>query len=154
MANARTVDKIDTIPEFFLKKWVRGVGSLLSPDQWAWISLILFGVSLLAFMMYMVGRRELLKKAGFTAGLLLLAGSFSCLLILNHRKGVIRNNRGAIIMLPSLNVKSSPDVQSTSVFVLHEGTRVMLIDSVQDWKEIRIADGNKGWIPSNSIREI
>jgi len=57
-------------------------------------------------------------------------------------------------MAPSVNARSSPDEQSTNVFVLHEGTKVSITDSVQHWKEIRIANGNTGWIPRESLREI
>jgi SH3-like domain-containing protein len=57
-------------------------------------------------------------------------------------------------MQPSVNAKSSPDELSTNMFVLHEGTKVVLIDSVQNWKEIRISDGNKGWVPDFVLEEI
>jgi len=50
-------------------------------------------------------------------------------------------------MVPVVSVKSSPDEQGTNVFLLHEGTRVVTVDSVQQWKEVRISDGNKGWVP-------
>ena len=94
------------------------------------------------------------KKFGFIAGVILVALSFSGILFMQKRKQLIRNSNGAIIMAPVVNVKSSPDEQGTSVFVLHEGTRVVLLDSVQQWKEVKIPDGNKGWIEDRDLAKI
>jgi SH3-like domain-containing protein len=47
--------------------------------------------------------------------------------------------------------KSSPDQSGNDIFVLHEGTKVTVDDKVGEWLEIRLSDGNKGWVPLNSI---
>jgi SH3-like domain-containing protein len=95
-----------------------------------------------------------LKKFGFTAGVILIALSLTGIVFMNKRKQLIRHSHGAIIIAPVVNVKSSPDEQGTSVFVLHEGTRVVLMDSVLQWKEVKIPDGNKGWIQDSDLAEI
>jgi hypothetical protein len=148
------MDKIETIPEFFLKRWLNGISVFLSPDQWALVSLVVFCLSLAAFFLYMFTNSFGFKKLGFIAGVILVALSFSGILFMQKRKQLIRNSNGAIIMAPVVNVKSSPDEQGTSVFVLHEGTRVVLLDSVQQWKEVKIPDGNKGWIKDRDLAKI
>jgi SH3-like domain-containing protein len=60
----------------------------------------------------------------------------------------------AIVMESSVGVKSSPDNKSIDQFIIHEGTKVRVMDRIGEWKEIGIANGNSGWIPSNTIREI
>ena len=60
----------------------------------------------------------------------------------------------AIVMSTAAPVKSSPDPQSKDIFVLHEGTKVAVGDSLGDWREIRIADGNKGWVQVSAIEMI
>ena len=154
IANSRIVDKIENIPEFFLKRWISGLAVLLSPDQWALISLLVFALSLSAFFLYMFTNSYGLKKFGFTIGVILVALSLTGILFMNKRKQLIRHSHGAIIIAPVVNVKSSPDEQGTSVFVLHEGTRVVLMDSVQQWKEVKIPDGNKGWIQDRDLAKI
>ena len=52
------------------------------------------------------------------------------------------------------NIKASPDSGSKDVFVLHEGTSVRVVRTLDKWSEITIADGNKGWLNSNSYRLI
>lgn len=62
---------------------------------------------------------------------------------------------GAIVMSPTVTVKSTPDESGTELFVLHEGTKVFVEDnSMKGWKEIRLEDGNKGWIPTEAIEII
>ncbi len=154
IANSRIVDKIENIPEFFLKRWISGLAVLFSPDQWALLSLLIFALSLSAFFLYIFTNGYGLKKFGFTAGVILIALSFTGIFFMEKRKQLIRNSSGAIVMAPVVNVKSSPDEQGTSVFVLHEGTRVVIIDSVLQWKEVKIPDGNKGWILDQDLAKI
>jgi tetratricopeptide (TPR) repeat protein len=154
IANSRIVDKIENIPEFFLKRWMGGLAVLLSPDQWALISLLVFVLSLSAFFLFIFTNGYRLKKFGFTAGVVLIALSFTGIYFMQKRKQLIRQSNGAILMAPVVNVKSSPDEQGTSVFVLHEGTRVMIIDSVLQWKEVKIPDGNKGWVQDHDLAKI
>jgi len=56
-----------------------------------------------------------------------------------------------VIFAPSVNGKSSPDSSGTDLFVLHEGSKVKIEDNVGEWYEIKLSDGNKGWVPSNSL---
>ena len=43
-------------------------------------------------------------------------------------------------------------MNSDEIFTLHEGTKVLVLDSVDNWKKIRIADGKIGWIISDEIQ--
>ena len=64
------------------------------------------------------------------------------------------NPTEAIVMASAAPVKSSPDEGSKDIFVLHEGTKVRVEGSLGEWREIRIADGNKGWVEVASIEMI
>jgi tetratricopeptide (TPR) repeat protein len=154
LANARIIDKIDNIPVFFLLRWINWLKNLYSPNQWAIFSLVLFALSLAVFVWVVFSRSYRVKRATFGFGIFFLVLSITGLLIMQSRTRNVLHNRSAIIMVPSVNAKSSPDDQSTNIFILHGGTKVMLVDSVQNWKEIRIADGNKGWVPDEVLGEI
>lgn len=154
LANARTLDRIEEIPVFFIKTWAIGVRNLLQPNQWALAAVVLFGAGLGLLAVYAASRITRLRKAGFSAGAVMLLLCLVSLLFMSARNRDIYNNRHAIIMFPSVDAKSSPDLQSTHVFVLHEGTRVEIVDSLQSWKEIRIADGRRGWIDRTSVTGI
>ena len=52
-------------------------------------------------------------------------------------------------------MKSTPAANGTDVFNLHEGTKVDIIDSaMKQWKEIRIADGKRGWVETSKLEVI
>jgi tetratricopeptide (TPR) repeat protein len=154
MANARITDKIEDIPVFFLKRWFSSLSGILTPDQWAVLSLVVFVIALVAFTLYIISNRTGIKKLGFSLGVILALLSIVGLTLMHSRKMAILHSNAAIIMVSSQNVKSSPDEQSVNVFVLHEGTKVVVLDSVQNWKEIKIANGNKGWLPGEILGEI
>jgi tetratricopeptide (TPR) repeat protein len=154
LANSRIVDHIDVIPDFFLKSWMNVIRGLFSADQWAVLAIVLFLLALLSFTLYNLSYGTTVKNVGFSAGFILLMFSGISLALMFARIQNIRKHDTAIIMIPSVNARSSPDEQSTNVFVLHEGTKVMVTDSVQTWKEIRIANGNKGWVTEDALKAI
>lgn len=154
LANQRIIDKIDVIPAFFLKRWINALKGIFSPNQWAISCLLLFALSLGGFAIFFLSSNLAFKKAGFSAGVVVLLVTVTGLILMFSRMHEIQRHDAAIIMVPSVNARSSPDEQSTNVFVLHEGTRVLVTDSVQQWKEIRLANGNKGWIPGEALEEI
>jgi len=67
---------------------------------------------------------------------------------------IINNNKEAIIFAPSVTAKSSPDANSTDLFVIHEGIKVKVIDNVGEWSEIKIANGSKGWVNTSVFKVI
>jgi tetratricopeptide (TPR) repeat protein len=151
LANSRIVDKIDVIPEFFVKRWIKGIRGIFSPDQWSVLSLVLFILSLAGFVVFYISRHFGLKKAGLIAGISLFILTVVSFTMMHTRIRDIRQKDTAIIMAATVNARSSPDEQSTNVFVLHEGSKVMITDSVQNWKEIRIANGSTGWVPGDAL---
>jgi tetratricopeptide (TPR) repeat protein len=154
LANAKIVDKIDAIPEFFMIRWVKALRGLFSPDQWAVICLVFFIGGLSGFTLLYLGQHPGLKRTGLNVGISLAFLTILSFLFMFGRIKGIKERSSGIIMTPSVNARSSPDEQSTNVFVLHEGTKVIIRDSVQNWKEIKIANGNTGWIPEEALEEI
>jgi hypothetical protein len=154
LANLRIIDRIDIIPDFFLKRWTKAIRGIFTPDQWSVAGLTFFVLSLLFFTWYFVSRRLSFRKAGLTMGTIFLVCSMISLGFMFSRIHHILHRDTAIIIAPAVNARSSPDVQSTNVFVLHEGTKVDITDSVQTWKEIRIANGNKGWVQGVDLEGI
>jgi tetratricopeptide (TPR) repeat protein len=154
IANTRIVDKIESIPEFFLRRWLNSLSGSLTPDHWALAALILFALSLASLYLYLAGHRYGIRKLGFTSAIVLFALSMACLMFMRSRKQAVKYSQGAVVMVPVVSVKSSPDEQGTNVFSLHEGTRVVMVDSVQQWKEVKIPDGNRGWVPDSVLAGI
>ncbi len=149
-----TVDKIDALDTFFMKRWVKAFRHKLTSDSWARLSIGLFiGVVLLLLVFTFTGS-SLFKRLSFYLSVILLLGVFVSMWASSTEKRDITKNVEAIVFSPSVTIKGSPDDSGTDLFILHEGTKVKVIDSVGDWRRIQMADGNVGWLQEKAIEEI
>ena len=154
LAQTMVVDKINVLPEFFLKRWWRSFSYWFSSNVWAIISLVSFVFMLIGIAIYLFIATPVLKKISFFLSVLLLAMS---LVSLSHSLSLKKERTAhntAIVMSPTVTVRSAPDENSTELFVIHEGTKVWIIDQVGDWLRIKIADGNNGWMRSSELEQI
>jgi tetratricopeptide (TPR) repeat protein len=140
-------DRIDEVPEFFLNSWLRRAGRLLSSDTWTVLFFLLLALSLAAILLFLLGRTQGARKAGFYTALPTLLVALACLTFAARQRAAYRNSDAAIIVRPVSAVKSSPGSEGAKdLFLLHEGTRVRVTDRVGDWENIVLADGRQGWI--------
>ncbi len=154
VANTKISDKIEPLPELFYKRWLNAVILLFSVDTWATVSIIMFITALLCGVLYLASRVLILRKIGFWFGLGLLFIAGLSMVFAWSGYSFTRNTNEAIVFAPTITVKSSPDEKSTDLFVIHEGTKVRLLDNISGWYEIRIASGSVGWLPATSLEEI
>lgn len=151
IARSLVVDKFEEIPELFFVRWFDFLSLLLSTNAWAIISVISFILFLILLSLYIYSSKYRLKVIGFWFAFMLLIISASSLAFTMRNKSLVYDSHKAVIFAPSVNGKSSPDNSGTDLFVLHEGSKVSVEDIVGDWSEIKLSDGNKGWVPSNSL---
>lgn len=154
VAEARTKDNIEQIPEFFLTQWMRSLRRTMSCTGWSVLSLGALALALGLFLLFLLSQRLSLRKAGFygtlAAGLLFaLATWFAA----GERREMLDRSE-AVVMSASVAVKSSPDKSATDLFVLHEGTVLRITGRLDDWSEVTIADGKKGWLESRTVETI
>jgi tetratricopeptide (TPR) repeat protein len=154
IARTLVVDKFVEIPELFFIKWFNFLSLMLSTNLWAKISATSFVIFLCALSLYIYSSRYRFKVIGFWLAIFLLLISSASISFSIRNRNLIYNNPKAIIFNPLVNGKSSPDNSGTDLFILHEGTKVTIEDAVGEWYEIRLSDGNKGWVPVNSLEKI
>ena len=154
-ANGLIQDKIDDVLEFVLKSWARKLSYHFSSDTWAAISLSLFGLALALAVLFFIGASSLLRRTGFYGGIAAILLSASSYGLAQWQRHSFMKDDHAIIMVPVSSVKSSPSMESSKdLFVLHEGTKVRILDSVGEWKNISLSDGRQGWIRNNDMEII
>jgi tetratricopeptide (TPR) repeat protein len=151
ISRSLVVDKFEEIPELFFVRWFDFLSLLLSTNTWAVISIISFILLLIFLSGYIYSSRYRLKVLGFWAAVGFLIISASSLAFTLRNRSLVYDSHKAVIFAPSVNGKSSPDNSGTDLFVLHEGSKVTVEDNVGEWYEIRLTDGNKGWVPSTSL---
>jgi tetratricopeptide (TPR) repeat protein len=154
VANARIVDKIDVIPEFFLKNWINNIVNITSSNNWAVISISSFVLFLVLFLFYLFSSGIILKKFSFWFGILVFILSVTSFYSSLKRKQFLASRDSGIIISPTVTAKSSPDEWGVDLFVIHEGTRVVITESIGMWNEIRISDGKRGWITKSDLARI
>lgn len=151
VARTLIVDRFQEIPELFFIKWYNFVSLFLSTNAWAKISIISFILFLLLLSLYIYSPRHRYKVIGFWLAIFFVILSLTSLAFTIRNKSLVYDSHKAIISSPAVSGKSSPDKSGNDLFVLHEGTKITIEDKVGEWLEIRLSDGNKGWIPLNSI---
>ena len=155
IARAKTIDKIVPESEMFFFTWYRSLVNLMSVDAWAWTALIALALLIVLLLVYLFSERIWLRKIGFFGGFVLLILFALSNLFAWQQKQDLLFRKGAIVISPSVTVKSTPAKNGTDLFILHEGTKVSITDgTMKGWMGIRIADGKEGWIESNMIEEI
>lgn len=154
-ANSLIQDKIDVVPEFILKSWARQASYLMPSDSWAVFSLILLALAAGLLLLFFLGRSSAARRTGFYAGVLVMLLSIGSFGLALWQKNIYQRSDTAIVMRPVVTVRSSPSAESSKdLFVLHEGTKVNVLDSVGEWYNISLSDGRQGWISSSEMEII
>jgi tetratricopeptide (TPR) repeat protein len=154
VANSRISDKIEPLPELFYRRWLSLLINQFSTDAWAKAGIGFLIVSIFLGVLYIASRVLILRKIGFWTGFSSFLLSVIFLLFALGSYTSIKSDQSAIIVNPTVTIKSSPDEKSTDIFVLHEGSKVQLIDHIGNWFEIRIANGSVGWVLQSNFEKI
>ncbi|MBP5381445.1 MAG: tetratricopeptide repeat protein [Bacteroidaceae bacterium] len=155
MARSKTIDRVVPQHEFFFVGWYKSMVNWMSVDAWAWLGIVLFVLSLVSLSIYIYGGALWLRKVGFTLAVVLVLCAVLANVCAASQRGRMNERRGAIVMVPSAVVKSTPSKSGSDLFVLHEGTAVKIKDdSLSEWCEVSLADGKQGWIEKRMIEVI
>ena len=155
LLNSTIQDRIDPVPEFVLKAWAREICYIMDSNAWTVCFFVLFALTLAMALLFLLAPTVGGRRTGFFTGIVLLLLAVFSLCFSVWQKNDYMKAEGAIVMRPVTSVKSSPSAEaSKDLFILHEGTKVKIIDQVGSWNNIELADGRQGWIPSGDIETI
>lgn len=155
LARSKTIDRVNDRVDIFFVRWFRSLTSLLSLDGWARVAIVTFLLFLFAVALFVFGRKRSLRKTSLILALILLFLTVCSNGIGYGQKRRLNNRTEAIVMDPSVVVRSTPSPSGTELFVLHEGRKVTITDdAMQAWKQIALEDGNVGWIETKSLTVI
>lgn len=155
LARSKTIDKITPESEMFFVTWYQALVNIQSVDGWAKTALWSLALAIVLVLIYLFASRMALRKVGFFGSIVLSVLFLLANLFAYQQCQALKNRNGAIVMSASVPVKSTPANNGTDLFVLHEGTKVMITDgSMMGWKKIRLSDGRDGWIETSSIEVI
>ncbi len=154
VVQAQTKDKIEAIPRFILAEWSDVVGSSLSIMEWSIISLVAWCGVLGFLILFILSKRLSRRKMGFYGMILSALVMFLSTSYAIGERDEIVNSDEAVVMSQSLSAKSSPTTTATELFILHAGTKVGVVSSLEGWSHIVIADGRQGWVETKLLEVI
>lgn len=153
ITNTKIADKVEALPEIFYKRWYNNILNTNSSDNWAYIALLFFILLLLLSAWFLFTRFASIKKISFVSGFIALIFFILSLSLSITQKNRIVNNKYAIVFESTL-VKSAPNDDATNLFEINEGLKLEIIETLNDWAKIGLADGKQGWIRLKCIENI
>lgn len=148
------IDEIKEVPQVGFSKMVHDFTSIFHYNTWAGISVGLATLFLLFFIGYYFSQTALSKRVFFFGMFVLLFLLLISVAAAISEKDHYENEKPAIVFAEMVLVKSEPQSASNTVFTLHEGTKVFVLETLDSWKKIQLTDGTEGWIEKTAIKEV
>ena len=153
-AKRMTLDNIEELPKSLSQKFREFVVLKFTYNVWAIISVSFAFLFAFLFLLYHFSYSTSVKRIYFiTSGITVIFIALSLLFSYQNHK-YITNTRTAIIFAQQVQVKSAPTKSGEVNFKLHEGTKVFVLESLDNWVKIKIADGKMGWIEEEDMKEL
>ena len=150
----KLIDRIEQLPELFIVKWWDNCSKLCTGNQWAVLSIVSCSLFALCFLLILLIRVSWIRSASiFIAIIALFITIFSILFAKKETTRYIQHPEGIIMQLV-INVKSTPNEKSSDLFVIHSGLKVGITDQLNEWMEIRLPNGEKGWVLAEAVEAI
>jgi len=154
MAERQTVDEFEAVPELLVEKWGSGLVNWVHADVWGYLSIFFFVLMLVMAALFFMSAERSRKKLGFVTALICLMLAGTTFFLGQQQKYNSLNLVEAIVFEPSVTVRSMPAESGTSLFVVHEGSKVRILEQSDGWARVRLIDGNVGWLPQDAVRKI
>jgi len=151
-ARNMTIDAIDTVPEVGFARLFNNIINLMSYNAWAVMAISFVFTFVILFLLYRFASISNQKRVAFVVSGVSLALAFFSLFMAFQKQRLEINDRPAIVFVQESRVKAEPNLRSEEAFRLHEGTKVQVVDTLKNWKKIKLSDGTLGWIQSEDIR--
>lgn len=151
-ARNMTLDAIEAIPESGISRLVNRVTGMFTFDQWAYLAVVLMMLFVAAYIAYYYLRFATHKRIAFIGSITSLLLSVLAVALAYLEYTAFRAEQPAIVFAEEVAVKSEPNTRSPEAFSIHEGTKVQVLEQLNTWKKIRLADGSTGWLAEDAIR--
>jgi tetratricopeptide (TPR) repeat protein len=145
---------LEVLPEFFLTHWWHNTRMGLSASGWGIVALLLLWLGLAGLIVWILVPTRKHKKLGFVLGILLLILFVLPFSLALSRASFEKNTEVAIVTEPEAILRAGPDEESTTVLELQEGTKVFLLDQIDNWYRVRLSNSEEGWLLAEKMEEI
>ena len=154
LAQLNCVDKIETIQPIIFVTWSNAIRDIFSADTWGKFSIFFFLLFLAGFGCYFFLRKMQYRKIGFYTAIVMVVLSFICMFYTSQQAEIRTAHDHAIVMTPTVTLRSTPAESGTELLIIHEGLKVKVRQELSGWTEVELSDGNVGWMPSAQLEVI
>jgi uncharacterized membrane protein len=154
IARSRVTDKFETLPQIFLVRWFDFISLLTSTNTWAVISMALFIIALMSFLLFLTRARARGRLLSFWLAVAALVFSVLILFLSIRNNTLVNHNSNAVITCSIVTGRSAPGDTGSELFVIHSGTKVTVEEELGDYCDVLLPDGNKGWVRSDCMEKI
>lgn len=151
-AQNMVIDDIKEVPKPGLSSFINNTISVFGFNAWAWIAIVGTAIFAILFLLYYFSIASKLKRIFFAVSLTSLAVAFISLIVAFHLKNVTQDNAYAIVFAEEVPVRNEPNLRGNELFLLHEGTKVKVLATFQDWIQLELANGSTGWMDKSKLR--
>ncbi|MFQ3305049.1 MAG: tetratricopeptide (TPR) repeat protein [Polaribacter sp.] len=151
-AKRLALDSIEEVPKTVFQKFNINYLQKLSYNEWAIVVVTLSLLSAILFLFFYFGYSSTKKRIYFTTSIITFILLIFTIFITYNQYNQTKNKKEAIVFAEKTEVRNAPTLNAEAIFTLHEGTKVRVLDAVDNWKKIKIADGKQGWIIADEIK--
>ena len=151
-AKNMTIDAIDKVPQVGFSRIINNVVNTFNTDVWAKIAVGGVIVFVLLFLMYHFSYGTAKKRIAFVTSIISLFVACFSVAMAFQKESLDKKDNPAIVFVQESRVKSEANKTSEEVFRLHEGTKVQVLETYEDWIKIQLSDNSTGWIPSKDVK--
>ena len=149
-----TIDRIEIVPINQVSKFISKFTNLFNYNSWILISIIFEFLSLIVFSLFLFNKNSNTKKRYFSFGSIFFLFFAIFLIIGINLKSEYKKNNPAILFDNRISFKSEPNERSEELFLLNEGTKVNVLEKINDWSLIELSNGSKGWVLNSTYQLI
>jgi tetratricopeptide (TPR) repeat protein len=151
-AKRLALDNIATVPKTVFQKLHDNYLQKLNYNEWAVLTVLFSFMTAVLFLLFYFAYSPTKKRIYFTTSGLSLIFFIFLIFITNNQYNRSKNNQEAIVFAEKTAIRNAPTLNADAIFTLHEGTKVIVLDAIDNWKKIKLADGKQGWIIADEIK--
>ncbi|MGB0880354.1 MAG: tetratricopeptide repeat protein [Polaribacter sp.] len=153
-AKRLALDNIEEVPKSFLQKFNKNYLQKLSYNEWAVVVVFFSFLGSILFLLFYFSDIPAKKRLYFVTSIVSFLLLIVSIFITYNQHNISKNTIEAIIFAEKTEIKNAPTLNSEDIFTLHEGAKVFVLDAVDNWKKIKLADGKIGWILTDNLKEL
>ncbi|MEJ7558286.1 MAG: SH3 domain-containing protein [Pedobacter sp.] len=154
LANSKITDKMEVLPELFLTRWWTSFLLLLTVQGWSMIGVLFLLTGFTGLIIYLYSQAYRSKRLSFYSGLVMVVLGICFISFARAVESYMEAHKEGVVFNGTVNVKSAPDAKQKTLMLIHEGTKLRIIDSKNDWLKVELPNGTIGWVEARTLQLI